>query len=73
MSFEIWTQRNGTRIRVSDMDDPHVWNTRNMMQRNLEKWSKLEREDPHQWQRWGKVVDRCLGWIARFEEELKRR
>ena len=37
LEYEVWKQRDGTRIPVAEMEDSHIINTRNMLQRVLEK------------------------------------
>lgn len=73
MALNVWKMRDGTPIRVSDMETSHVINTRNMMQRNLAKWQDWELDHPDHWRKLGKMVDRCLAWINRFNEELAQR
>lgn len=78
--FEVWTMRDGGTIRVSDMDTLHVARARELIERKLSRGLA-----PHPGACtvpdvpcYGCVVqstaeERMRGWIARFDEELKRR
>lgn len=38
--YAIWKQKDGTEIRVIDMDDQHLFNTIRMLERNAEARAK---------------------------------
>lgn len=56
----IWHQRDGTPIRVGDMEDSHLINTRNMLLR------KFDKAKPRLQQRWERFINI-------FDDELLRR
>lgn len=70
---KVWTTRDGTRIAVTAMDDSHVRNARNMMRRNADRLEFEELEDPSNWEKRGRRVDRVLHWVDTFNAELERR
>jgi hypothetical protein len=42
--YVVWEQRDGTPIRVKDMDDRHLYNTIRMLERTAEATAKRENE-----------------------------
>lgn len=40
IKYAIWKQRDGTEIRVVDMDDQHLFNTIRMLERSAERHAR---------------------------------
>ena len=73
--FIIWTTKDGRRIWVRDMEDSHLINARNMMQRKLDQLEADIAAHPHLNQAfvYAYQIYHTEGWIKAFDEEIKRR
>lgn len=72
--WTIWHQRDGTPIRVADMELSHLMNARNMMERALEKMVvKISAKYDVDTAVLEQKRDYCLEWINAFSREIIKR
>ena len=80
MSNRLWKLKDGTRVKVTDMETSHIRNTVNMLEQQLNDMNLSEDEidlalfddDTNNSRRVRKATFN-YNWIRAFERELKRR